>query len=76
MRLPQITGHAKHFNDENKVINFLVADKKLLKKYNEICSKIKILFKKEFDKRPVYNNKYITSKYIYKLWAQNLNIEY
>ena len=24
--LPQLTGYAKHFNDENKVIDFLVAD--------------------------------------------------
>ena len=32
IRLPQLTGHAKHFNDVDKVINFLVADKKLLKK--------------------------------------------
>ena len=29
IRLPQLNGYAKHFNDENKVINFLVADKKL-----------------------------------------------
>ena len=50
------------FNDVDKVINFLVADKKLLKKYNEIWDKIKSLFKKEFDKNPVYENKYITAK--------------
>ena len=62
IRLPQLSGYAKHFNDENKVINFLVADKKLLKKYNEIWGKIKSLFKKEFDKKPVYDNKYITAK--------------
>ena len=62
IRLPQLTGYARRFNDENKVINFLVADKKLLKKYNEIWDKIKTLFKKEFDKNPVYQNKYITAK--------------
>ena len=61
-RLPQLTGYAKYFNDENKVINFLAADKKLLKKYNEKWDKIKSLFKKRFDKKPVYNNKYITAK--------------
>ena len=58
----QLTGYAKHFNNEDKVINFLVADKKLLKKYNEIWDKIKSLFKKEFEKNPVYENKYITAK--------------
>ena len=62
IRLPQLTGYAKPFNDENKAINFLAADKKLLKKYNEIWGKIKSLFKKEFDKKPWYNNKYITTK--------------
>ena len=62
IRLPQLTGYAKHFNDENKVINFLVAGKKLLKKYNEIWDKIKSLFKKEFDKNPVYESKYIAAK--------------
>ena len=51
IRLPQLTGYAKHFNDENKVINFLVADKNFLKKYNEIWDKIKSFFKKEFDKK-------------------------
>ena len=35
IRLPQLIGYSKHFNDVDKVIDFLVADKKLLKKYNE-----------------------------------------
>ena len=34
----------------------------MLKKYNEIWNKIKSLFKKEFDKKPVYDNKYISAK--------------
>ena len=34
----------------------------MFKKYNEIWGKIKSLFKKEFDKNPVYGNKYITAK--------------
>ena len=62
IRLPQLTGYAKYFNDKNKVIKFLVADTKLLKNYNKIWGKIKSLFKKEFDKNPVYENKYITAK--------------
>ena len=60
IRLPQLT--AKHFNDVDKIINFLGTDKKLLKKYNEKWDKIKSLFKKQFDKNPVYENKYITAK--------------
>ena len=35
IKLPQLAGHAKHFNND-KHINFLVADKELLKKYNKI----------------------------------------
>ena len=34
----------------------------MLKKYNEIWDKIKSLFKKEFDKKHAYDNKYITTK--------------
>ena len=62
IRLPQLTGYVKHFSDENKLIDFLVTDKKLLKKYNKIWCKIKSLFKKEFDKNTVHENKYITAK--------------
>ena len=62
LKLPQLTGYAKHFNNGDKVTNFLVSDKELLKKYNEIRNKIKSLFKKEFDKKTVYDNKYISVK--------------
>ena len=36
--------------------------KKLLKKYSEILDKIKSLSKKEFDKKLLYSNKYISAK--------------
>ena len=62
IKLPQLTGYAKHFNDNNKYINFFVTDKELLKKYNKIWEKIKSLFKKEFDTKPLYNNRYISAK--------------
>ena len=62
IKLPQLTGYTKHFNS-NKYVNLLVNDKKLLKKYNEIWDKIKSLFKKEFDKKPFYNNKYISIRF-------------
>ena len=62
VKLPQLTGYAKHFNNGDELINLLVADKELLKKYSEIWNKIKNLFKKEFDKKPVYDNKYISTK--------------
>ena len=62
IKLPQLTGYAKHFNNDDKLTNFLVSDKELLKIYNEIWNKIKRLFKKEFDTKPVYDNKYISVK--------------
>ena len=62
IKLPQLTGYAKHFNNSDKLISFLVTDKDLLKKYTEIWNKITGLFKKEFDKNPVYGNKYINAK--------------
>ena len=62
IKLPQLTGYAKHFNNGDKLINFLVANKELLKKYNKIWDKIKILFKKELDKKLVYDNKYISAR--------------
>ena len=62
IKLSQLTWYSKHFNADNKYTNFLVTDKKLLKKYNEIWDKIQSLFKKEFDKKPLYNNRYISAK--------------
>ena len=62
IKLSQLTGYTKHFNNGDKRINFLVTDKELLKKYNEIWNKIKSLFKKEFDTKPLYINRYISAK--------------
>ena len=62
IKLPQLTGYTKHFNNNKKYVNILANDKKLLKKYNEIWDKIEALFKKEFDKEPLYNNKYISAR--------------
>ena len=62
VKLLQLTRYAKQFNNGDKLINFLVVDKELLKKYNEIWNKIKSLFKKEFDKKPLHDNKYISAK--------------
>ena len=36
IKLPQLTGYTKHFDNNNKYVNLLVNDKKLLKKYNGI----------------------------------------
>ena len=46
IKLRQINGCVKYFDYSNKYINFLVHDKKLSAKYNEIRHKISILLKK------------------------------
>ena len=62
IKLPQMNAYAKYFDKNNKYINLLVNDKEILKKYSEIWNKIKSLIKKEFNSKPVYNDKYIKTK--------------
>ena len=45
MKLPQISEYVKYFDNSNKYIEFLVHDKELLQKYNEILDKISNLLK-------------------------------
>ena len=46
IKLPQMNAYTKYFDKNNKYINFLVSDKKILEKYSEIWNKIKSLIKK------------------------------
>ena len=48
--------------DETKHMSFLIKNNKLLKKYTEICEKVKSNLKKEFDSELVYNEKYVKAK--------------
>ena len=64
--------------DKNKKYIYLLAnDKEMLKKYSEICNKIKSLIKKEFNCKPVYNDEYIKTKIkiynnrVYKYFQHN-----
>ena len=63
IRLPQMTGYARKFN-ENATMSFIVKDKKLLKKYTKISEKIEWLLKINFESKPVYGDdgKYIKTK--------------
>ena len=63
VRLPQMTGYARKFN-ENATMSFIVKDKKLLKKYSEIWEAIERLMKITFESKPVYceDVKYIKTK--------------
>ena len=53
IRLPQIIGYAKYF-DDNKVMSFKVIDKKLLNKYNKIWEKVEELLNAKFESKPIY----------------------
>ena len=63
IRLPQMTGYARKF-DENATMSFIVKDKQLLKKYTKIWETIEGLMKINFESKPVYGEdvKYIKTK--------------
>ena len=63
IRLPQMTGYARKF-DENATMSFIVKDKQLLKKYTKIWETIEGLMKINFESKPIYgdDDKYIRTK--------------
>ena len=63
IRLPQMTGYARKF-DENATMSFIVKDKQLFKKYTKIWETIEGLMKINFESKPVYgdDDKYIKTK--------------
>ena len=63
IRLPQMTGYARKF-DENATMSLIVKDKQLLKNYTKIWEKIEKLMKIDFESIPVYgdDDKYIKTK--------------
>ena len=71
VRLPQMTGYARKFN-ENSTMSFIVKDKKLLKKYSKIWETIEGLMKITFESKPVYGEdvEYIKTKI--KTYAGNI----
>ena len=63
VRLPQMTGYTKTFN-ENVTMSFRVNNKQLLKNYNKIWEKNEKLMRIDFENKPVYgdDDKYIKTK--------------
>ena len=63
IKLSQMIGYVKHF-DDNKTMLFKVNDDKMLKKYTKLWEKVSILMNIEFDSETVYgnNDKYIKAK--------------
>ena len=63
IRLPQMTGYARKF-DENATMSFRANNKQLLKNYNKIWEKVEKLMRIDFESKPVYgdDDKYIKTK--------------
>ena len=63
IRLPQMTGYARKF-DENATMSFIVKNKQLLKNYTKIWETIEKLMNIDFESKPVYgdHDKYIKTK--------------
>ena len=63
LRLPQMTGYAKKFN-ENATMSFRANKKHLLKNYNKIWEKDEKLLRVYFESKAVYgdDDKYIKTK--------------
>ena len=63
IRLPQITGYARKFN-ENSTMSFMVKNKQLLTKYVKIWETTEGLMKINFEGKPVYgdNDKHIKTQ--------------
>ena len=63
VKLPQMTGYAKKFN-ENATMSFSVSNKQLLKNHNKIWEKIEKLLRMDFESKPNYgdDDKYIKQK--------------
>ena len=55
IRLPQMTGYVRKFN-ENSTMSFRVEEKQLLKNYNKIWEKVEKLMKIDFESKPVYGH--------------------
>ena len=62
IKFPQVHGYVKYFDNNNKCINFLVQNKKLLEAYNAIQDKFSNLLEKGFDCESIYDNKYVRAK--------------
>ena len=56
-----MSAYRKDF-DKTKYMSFLIKDDQSLEKYNEIQRNVLNSLKKEFDSKPIYNEKYVKAK--------------
>ena len=60
--LPQMIGYIKYFDNGGKNMSFVIDDKEVYEKYNEIWNVVKRLLKLEFTDSPIRDDKYILAK--------------
>ena len=60
--LPQMSGYIKYFDDGGKNMSFVMDDKEVHEKYEEIWNIVKKLLKLKFTVNPVRDDKYISAK--------------
>ena len=65
LRLPQMTGYVKKFN-ENATMSFRANNKHILKNYNKIQEKVEKLMRTDFESKPVCGDDDICRQYDYK----------
>ena len=71
VRLPQMTGYARKF-DENATMPFKVNNKKIVKNYNKIWGKVEKLMRIDFESKPVYGDDDKYKKAKIKIYAGSL----
>ena len=57
-----MSGYIKYFDDGGKNMSFVMDDKEIYEKYNEIWNVVKKLLKLKFTVNPVRDDKYIIAK--------------
>ena len=60
--LPQMSGYIKYCDDGGKNMSFVMDDKEVYEKYNEIWNVIKKLLKLKFTVTPIRDDKYLITK--------------
>ena len=70
-----MTRYVRKF-EGNTTMSFVISNKELLKKYNQIQKRVEQLLKIEFDSKPVYgdDNKYIKTKI--KIFNDSVNTNF
>ena len=60
--LPKTSAYVTSYDEQTKLIYFLIEDDDLLQKYNATWDKVHADIKKEFDRELVYNKKFSKTK--------------